>query len=212
MDACSLIGHIQVELFNYMLKRLFDILLSVTGLIVLLPVFILISVFILFDSKGGIFYLQKRVGRNNRDFTLYKFRTMHTGSDVGGLLTVGEDDNRITKTGKFLRKYKLDELPQLLNVLKGDMSIVGPRPEVRKYVDLYNERQRQVLSVRPGLTDYASIKYINENEVLSKYDDPEKAYIDIVMPAKLELNLKYIKEKSFITDVKIIFKTLVGIF
>ncbi len=195
-----------------MLKRLFDILLSVTGLIVLLPVFILISVFILFDSKGGIFYLQKRVGRNNRDFTLYKFRTMHTGSDVGGLLTVGEDDNRITKTGKFLRKYKLDELPQLLNVLKGDMSIVGPRPEVRKYVDLYNERQRQVLSVRPGLTDYASIKYINENEVLSKYDDPEKAYIDIVMPAKLELNLKYIKEKSFITDVKIIFKTLVGIF
>jgi lipopolysaccharide/colanic/teichoic acid biosynthesis glycosyltransferase len=137
---------------------------------------------------------------------------MHTGSDSGGLLTGGEDDSRITKTGLFLRKYKLDELPQLLNILKGDMSFVGPRPEVRKYVDLYDERQKQVLTVRPGLTDYASLEYINENEVLSKYNNAEKAYIEKVMPAKLQLNLKYIAEKSLVTDLKIIVKTLLKIF
>jgi lipopolysaccharide/colanic/teichoic acid biosynthesis glycosyltransferase len=195
-----------------MLKRLFDILFSFVGLIVLIPVFIIISIAVILDSKGSIFYRQIRVGRNNRDFTLLKFRTMRTGSDSGSLLTVGEDDPRITKTGSFLRKYKLDELPQLFNVLKGDMSIVGPRPEVRKFVDMYNDRQKQVLKVRPGLTDYASLKYINENEVLSKYDDPEKAYIEIVMPEKLELNLKYVNENSFTTDLGIIFKTLAKIF
>ena len=195
-----------------MLKRLFDILFSFVGLIVLIPVFIIISIAVILDSKGSIFYRQIRVGRNNRDFTLLKFRTMRTGSDSGSLLTVGEDDPRITKTGSFLRKYKLDELPQLFNVLKGDMSIVGPRPEVRKFVDMYNHRQKQVLKVRPGLTDYASLKYINENEVLSKYDDPEKAYIEIVMPEKLELNLKYVNENSFTTDLGIIFKTLAKIF
>ena len=194
------------------IKRLFDIFFSIIGLIVLIPVFIVISIAVTLDSKGGIFYRQIRVGRNNRDFTLLKFRTMHTGSDSGGLLTVGEDDSRITKTGLFLRKYKLDELPQLLNILKGDMSFVGPRPEVRKYVDLYDERQKQVLTVRPGLTDYASLEYINENEILSKYNDAEKAYIEKVMHAKLQLNLKYIAEKSLVTDLKIIVKTLSKIF
>jgi lipopolysaccharide/colanic/teichoic acid biosynthesis glycosyltransferase len=197
---------------NMIIKRLFDIFFSIIGLIVLIPVFIVISIAVTLDSKGGIFYRQIRVGRNNRDFTLLKFRTMHTGSDSGGLLTVGEDDSRITKTGLFLRKYKLDELPQLLNILKGDMSFVGPRPEVRKYVDLYDERQKQVLTVRPGLTDYASLEYINENEILSKYNDAEKAYIEKVMPAKLQLNLKYIAEKSLVTDLKIIVKTLSKIF
>jgi len=197
---------------NMTIKLLFDISFSFIGLIVLIPVFIVISIAVTLDSKGGIFYRQIRVGRNNRDFTLLKFRTMHTGSDSGGLLTVGEGDSRITKTGLFLRKYKLDELPQLLNILKGDMSFVGPRPEVRKYVDLYDERQKQVLTVRPGLTEYASLEYINENEILSKYNNAEKAYIEKVMPAKLQLNLKYIAEKSLVTDLKIIVKTLSKIF
>ncbi len=194
-----------------MLKRLFDIFFSFIGLIVLIPLFILISIFIILDSRGGVFYLQKRVGKDNRDFSLLKFRTMRNGSDSGSLLTVGKDDPRITRVGAFLRKYKLDELPQLVNILKGEMSIVGPRPEVRKYVDLYNDRQKKVLTVKPGLTDYASLEYINENEILSKYDDPEKAYIEVIMPEKLELNLNYIKEKSFLTDLRIIFKTLARI-
>ncbi len=195
-----------------MLKRTFDIIFSFLGLIVLIPVFIIISIVIIFDTKGGVFYLQKRVGKNNRDFTLLKFRTMRVDSASDSLLTIGEDDSRITHSGAFSRRYKLDELPQLFNILKGDMSIVGPRPEVRKYVDMYNQRQKQVLTVRPGLTDYASLKYINESEVLAKYDNPEKAYVEVIMPEKLNLNLKYIKENSFVTDLRIIFKTLAKIF
>ena len=195
-----------------MLKRLFDVFFSFLGLIVLIPVFIIISIVIIFDTKGGVFYLQKRVGKNNRDFLLFKFRTMRVDSASDSLLTIGEDDSRITHSGAFLRRYKLDELPQLFNILKGDMSIVGPRPEVRKYVDMYNQRQKQVLTVRLGLTDYASLKYINESEVLAKYDNPEKAYVEVIMPEKLNLNLKYIKEKSFVTDLRIIFKTLAKIF
>ncbi len=195
-----------------MLKRTFDILFSFIGLIVLIPVFIIISIVIIFDTKGGVFYLQKRVGKNRRDFILFKFRTMRVDSVSDSLLTIGEDDSRITHSGAFLRRYKLDELPQLFNILNGDMSIVGPRPEVRKYVDMYSERQKQVLAVRPGLTDYASLKYINESEVLSKYDNPGKAYVEVIMPEKLNLNLKYIKEKSFVTDLRIIFKTLAKIF
>ena len=195
-----------------MLKRLFDILISFLSLIFLVPVFVIIALLIVFDSKGGIFYSQLRVGKNQKDFKLLKFRTMYGGSEKKGLLTVGESDDRITSTGKWLRKFKLDELPQLLNILKGQMSFVGPRPEVRKYVDLYNEQQKQVLSVRPGLTDYASIEYSNENEILAKYADPEKAYIDIIMPDKLNLNLKYIKEKSLFVDLKIIFMTIGKVF
>ncbi|MDD3741601.1 MAG: sugar transferase [Bacteroidales bacterium] len=190
------------------MKRLFDIIFSFLGLIFLCPLLLLISIIIVFDSKGGIFYRQTRVAKDNKDFRIFKFRTMRPDSDKAGLLTVGEKDSRITKIGYILRKYKLDELPQLLNVLIGDMSVVGPRPEVRKYVDMYNEEQLKVLTIRPGITDYASIEYSRENELLAKSDNPEKTYIDEIMPAKLKLNLKYISEIGFATDIKIIFRTL----
>ncbi|MDM8160297.1 sugar transferase [Labilibaculum sp. K2S] len=191
-----------------MSKRLFDILVSFFGLMILSPVFILLAMAIVLDSKGGVFYFQTRVGRYNKDFRLFKFRSMASNSDKKGLLTVGFNDSRITRIGYFIRKYKLDELPQLINVLIGDMSLVGPRPEVRKYVDLYNVEQLKVLSVRPGITDYASIEYSNENEILGKSIDPEKTYIDEIMPAKLILNMKYISEVGLITDLKLIFATI----
>jgi lipopolysaccharide/colanic/teichoic acid biosynthesis glycosyltransferase len=191
-----------------MTKRFFDLFFSLLGLLFLFPILFVIGLIIVIDSRGGIFYLQTRVGKNNKDFRLLKFRTMVTGAERNGLLTIGENDQRITHAGKWLRKYKLDELPQLINILKGDMSFVGPRPEVRKYVALYTPEQSAVLSVRPGLTDYASLAYINENEVLSAYPNPEKAYIERVMPEKLVLNLKYIKDRGLMTDIKIIFKTI----
>jgi len=190
------------------LKRLFDIFFSFIGIILLSLIFIIISIWIIFDSRGGIFYFQKRVGKNSKDFKLFKFRTMRASSEKKGLLTIGGRDSRITRAGYFLRKYKLDELPQLFNVFLGDMSLVGPRPEVRKYVDLYNVEQLRVLNVRPGITDYASIEYSNENEILGASSDPEKLYIDEIMPAKLVLNLKYISEMSFVTDFKIICSTI----
>ncbi len=174
----------------------------------LLPIFVIIGFVIFIDSRGGIFYKQLRVGKNNVDFYLLKFRSMKINADKSGLLTVGGKDSRITHVGYFLRKYKMDELPQLINVLFGDMSLVGPRPEVRKYVDMYSEVQKKVLSVKPGLTDYASIEYRNENELLGQVDDPEKVYINEIMPAKLQMNLKYIENKSLATDIKIIFRTL----
>ncbi len=195
-----------------MLKRFSDILLSLLAILILLPIMLIISFIINIESKGGFFYFQKRVGKNNCDFKLMKFRTMFVGSDKKGLITVGTNDIRITGFGKFLRKFKLDELPQLFNIIIGDMSIVGPRPEVRQYVNLYNKEQLNVLSVRPGLTDYASIEYIEENKILAESDDAEKMYIEKIMPHKLELNLKYIQNQSFITDFKIIFKTAVKIF
>lgn len=191
-----------------MLKRIFDIFFSFIGLVILLPFFIIIGLLIVIDSPGGMFYKQARVGKNNIDFYLFKFRSMRTGADKKGLLTVGGRDSRITRMGYFIRKYKIDELPQLLNVFFGDMSLVGPRPEVRKYVDLYNEKQKKVLSVKPGITDYASIEYSNENELLGKAENPEQTYIDEIMPAKLKLNLKYIDEQGISTDLKIIFKTI----
>lgn len=194
-----------------MLKRIIDIVFSALGLLVLSPVLIIISICIFLTSKGGIFYIQVRVGKANRDFKLYKFRTMRIGSDTKGLLTVGGRDARITGIGYYLRKYKLDELPQLLNVLLGDMSLVGPRPEVRKYVNLYTEEQRRVLEVKPGITDYASLEYFCENELLASAADPETTYIQEILPAKLELNKKYISEISVITDLKIIFRTLLRI-
>tara|TARA_R110001592_G_scaffold215820_2_gene469228 strand:+ start:389 stop:976 length:588 start_codon:yes stop_codon:yes gene_type:complete len=190
------------------LKRFIDIFFSLLGLLFLIPFFIVISLLIIIDSKGGTFYKQVRVGLNNNDFYLLKFRSMKTNADKNGLLTVGAKDSRITKIGYKLRKYKLDELPQLINVLKGDMSLVGPRPEVRKYVDLYNEKQLKVLSVKPGITDYASLKFFNENKILGKSSTPEETYIKEIMPIKLDLNLKYINEYSTFTDVKIILKTL----
>ncbi len=193
------------------MKRIFDLILAAIFLILLAPLFIFIAIRIKLDSKGPVFYKQVRVGLNGKDFGIYKFRTMFVGSDKKGLLTVGGNDARITKPGLFLRKYKLDELPQLINVFFGDMSIVGPRPEVRKYVDLYSKEQLQVLSVKPGITDYASIEYSKENEILAKATDPEATYIHEIMPAKLALNQKYIREQSFVTDLKIILQTLVKI-
>lgn len=192
------------------MKRLFDVVCSFFGLLVLSPLFIFLSLWVGLGSKGGVFYKQKRVGRFNKDFTLYKFRSMRVGADKKGLLTIGGKDSRVTKAGFFIRKYKLDELPQLLNVLKGDMSFVGPRPEVRKYVDMYTERQLKVLDVRPGITDLASIKYRNENDLLATADNPEQYYIDVVMQDKLALNLQYIETRSFFGDIKLIFRTIFG--
>jgi len=193
------------------MKRLADIVFSTIGLLLLLPVGGIIACLILLSSGGGVLYRQKRVGKGNKDFTMYKFRTMRRGSDKNTLITIGDRDSRITGVGYYLRKYKLDELPQLINVVLGDMSLVGPRPEVRKYVDQYSEEQLAVLSVRPGITDYASIQYSRESELLAKADDPEKEYLHNILPAKLELNLKYIREKGLITDMKIIVKTLIKI-
>jgi len=191
-----------------MLKRTFDIIMALLALIILSPVFIVVSIAIIIDSKGGIIYSQKRVGRFGREFNLLKFRTMVADADKKGLLTVGVKDSRITKTGYFLRKNKLDEIPQLINIIMGDMSVVGPRPEVMKYVKLYNEEQKKVLNVRPGLSDLASLEYINENEVLARYPNPEQAYIEIIMPHKLQLNLDYIRHQSMALDLKIILRTL----
>lgn len=195
-----------------MIKRLFDIFSSLLGLIILSPFLLIISLLVLFSSPGGIFYRQTRVGKNDKNFRLWKFRTMKPDSDKKGLLTVGGRDPRVTGIGYFLRKYKLDELPQLINVLVGEMSVVGPRPEVRKYVDMYTPEQMHVLDVQPGITDYASIEYSNENELLAKSSDPEKTYIEEIMPAKLKLNMKYIEEKSLATDLKIIFRTIGKVF
>jgi lipopolysaccharide/colanic/teichoic acid biosynthesis glycosyltransferase len=195
-----------------MLKRLFDIFFSLLGLIILFPFFIIIAAFVGLTSNGGVFYLQSRVGKNGKDFKLFKFRTMYTDADKKGLLTVGGRDPRITPVGFYLRKYKLDELPQLLNVLFGSMSLVGPRPEVRKYVDLYTSQQKEILLVKPGITDYASLEYFSENELLAQSADPELTYISEVMPAKLELNRKYILEAGLVTDLKIIFRTIRRIF
>lgn len=187
--------------------RLFDILFSSLGLILLSPLFVMLYILIRIESKGGAFYVQERIGKDGKPFGLYKFRSMRTGADSEGLLTIGEHDNRITRIGYFLRKTKIDELPQLLNVVKGDMSLVGPRPEVRKYVDLYTEQQRKVLSVRPGITDYASIEYVNENELLSKTADPDRVYIEEVMPDKIKLNMKYLEHYTLREYFKIIFLT-----
>lgn len=195
-----------------MIKRIFDLIFSFFGIIILLPLFTIISLLIILDSPGGIFYLQTRVGKNSKDFKLFKFRTMKIDSDKKGLLTIGNMDSRITSIGLWLRKYKLDELPQLFNVFLGDMSLVGPRPEVRKYVDLYSSEQKKVLSVKPGITDNASIEYADENELLSKQADPENFYISKVMPSKLKINLEYISNQSVAEDFRIIIKTFLRIF
>ena len=195
-------------MYRNCLKRAFDILFSCIGLLTLLPVFLVMAVWIKADSKGGVFYRQVRVGLHGKQFRIFKFRSMRLGSDQGSQITIGERDSRITRSGLFIRKYKLDELPQLINVFLGDMSFVGPRPEVPKYVDLYTDAQRKVLDVRPGITDMASIKYSNENELLGKAEDPEAYYIQTIMPDKLSINLEYVKNHSFAGDIAIIFKTL----
>ena len=190
-----------------MLKRLFDLIASACGLLILSPLFLILAIWVKIDSIGPVFYRQVRVGRNNKDFRLFKFRSMKVDYDKKGLITIGGHDPRITRSGYFIRKYKLDELPQLINVFIGDMSLVGPRPEVRKYVDLYTPEQLQVLNVRPGITDMASIRYRNENELLEKVDDPETYYKDVIMQDKLRINLEYIKHHSFLGDVGLIFYT-----
>ena len=177
----------------------------------LMPLFLIVALWIIIDSKGGVFYRQIRIGKAEKEFRLLKFRSMATGSDKKGQLTIGED-SRVTRPGKFIRRTKIDEFPQLLNIIKGEMSIVGPRPEVPKYTSLYSIDQKRVLTVRPGLTDYASLEYFDEQMILGQSSDPENSYINEVMPAKLKLNLKYIEEQSFLTDLAIIFKTIGAIF
>ena len=191
--------------------RFFDFVLSLVGLVILAPIFIVLAVWIKIDSMGPVFYKQIRVGQNGKDFGLFKFRSMVVDADKKGLITVGGRDPRITRSGYFIRKYKLDELPQLINVLLGDMSLVGPRPEVRKYVELYTDEQQKVLSVKPGITDYASIEYMDENEILGKSSDPEKTYIEEIMPEKIKYNMKYINNKSLFEYFKIILLTVLKI-
>ncbi len=188
--------------------RFFDILFSLVGIIILFPLFMIIYILIVAESKGGGFYIQPRVGKDGIDFKLFKFRSMYIGSDKKGLITVGGRDKRMTKIGAFIRRFKLDELPQLINVLKGDMSLVGPRPELRYFVNLYTREQREVLRVRPGITDYASIEYVNENFILGSAIDPEKVYIDEILPHKIRLNMKYIQSYGMKEYFRLIFLTL----
>ncbi|MBQ9603342.1 MAG: sugar transferase [Paludibacteraceae bacterium] len=193
------------------MTRLCDIVFSFFGLLFLSPLFLIVALWIVLDDPGPVFYRQQRVGRHNKDFGLLKFRSMRIGADKMSLITIGDRDPRVTRAGYYIRKFKLDELPQLWNVLIGDMSLVGPRPEVRRYVDLYTEKQRQVLSVRPGITDYASIEYIDENKLLAQAADPDKTYIEEIMPAKIELNRRYINNPTLGQYFKIIFLTIAKI-
>ena len=189
------------------MKRLFDIVASGLGLIVLSPLFVVLAIWIKCDSKGPVFYRQVRVGRGNKDFHIFKFRSMRVGADKGSLVTIGGHDPRVTRSGYFIRKFKFDELPQLINVLVGDMSLVGPRPEVRHYVNYWTPEQMHVLDVRPGITDPASIKFRNENKLMEKAEDPEKYYIEVIMQEKIKLYLDYVEKHSFWYDLGLIFKT-----
>ncbi|HLT52561.1 MAG TPA: sugar transferase [Flavobacteriaceae bacterium] len=191
-----------------LIKRVFDIVFSLIGLIILLPLLLIIALLIKLESKGPVFYMQTRVGQHNKDFKIFKYRTMFVGSDKKGLLTLGDKDPRVTKIGFFLRKYKLDELPQLINVLLGSMSFVGPRPEVRKYIDFYSEEDLKVLRLKPGITDFASIEYRDEAELLKTAENPEAFYIENILPEKLKLHKKYINSQGLWTDFKIILKTI----
>ena len=193
------------------MTRIFDILLATLGLVILSPLLIFVYVAIVLESRGGGFYRQERTGRYGKPFRLIKFRSMYVNADKHGLITVGGHDNRITRVGYYIRKYKIDELPQLINVVKGDMSIVGPRPEVKKYTDLYTEEQCKILDVRPGITDYASIKYVDENEILGASDNPERTYTEQIMPDKIKLNMIYISQNGIKEYFKIIFLTLTNI-
>lgn len=189
------------------MKRFFDIVASGLGLLLLSPILIVVAIWIKLDSSGPVFYRQVRVGKNNEDFQIFKFRSMRIGSDKGSLVTIGGRDPRITRSGYFIRKFKIDELPQLINVFVGDMSLVGPRPEVRHYVDYWTDEQMHVLDVRPGITDPASIKFRNENELLEKAENPEKYYIEVIMQEKIKLYLEYVQQNNFLYDIKLIFQT-----
>jgi lipopolysaccharide/colanic/teichoic acid biosynthesis glycosyltransferase len=189
------------------MKRLFDIVASGLGLLVLSPILIIVAIWIKLDSEGPVFYRQVRVGRYNKDFRIFKFRSMRIGSDKGSLVTIGGRDPRVTRSGYFIRKFKIDELPQLINVFIGDMSLVGPRPEVRHYVNYWTPEQMRALDVRPGITDPASIRFRNENELLEQAEDPEKYYIEVIMQDKIKLYLEYVENASFWYDIKLIFQT-----
>lgn len=189
------------------MKRAFDFVASALGLLLLSPIFLVMAIWIKLDSYGPVFYRQVRVGRGNKDFKIFKFRSMRVGADKGSLVTIGGRDPRITHSGYFIRKYKLDEFPQLINVLKGDMSLVGPRPEVRHYVNYWTSEQMHVLDVRPGITDPASIKFRNENELMEQAEDPENYYIHVIMQEKIRLYLEYVKNASFWYDIRLIFRT-----
>lgn len=191
--------------------RIFDVILSFIGLLILSPFLLIVYLLIRLESKGGGFYTQTRIGKAGKPFQLYKFRSMRIGSDKKGLITVGEKDSRITKMGYFVRRYKIDELPQLWNVLKGDMSLVGPRPEVKKYTDMYNDKQKKVLSIKPGITDWASIKYVDENRILGEAENPDETYVKVIMPSKIALNMIYINNHTLKEYFKIIFATLSNI-
>ena len=190
------------------MTRFFDILFAILGLIILSPILLVLAIWVRFSSPGPVLYKQIRIGRLGKEFRLLKFRSMYMDADKRGLLTVGGRDPRITPVGYILRKYKLDELPQLWNVLIGEMSIVGPRPEVKRYVDLYSAQQREILRVRPGITDFASIAYRNENELLAEQADPERYYIEHIMPAKIEINRVFIDSPTVGNYFKAIFNTI----
>ena len=191
--------------------RVCDIVFSFFGLLLLSPLFLIVALWIVLDNPGPVFYHQQRVGKDGKDFGLLKFRSMRVGADKMSLITIGDRDPRVTRAGYYIRRFKIDELPQLWNVLTGDMSLVGPRPEVRRYVDLYTDEQRKVLSVRPGITDYASIEYIDENRLLAQSKDPDKTYIEEIMPAKIALNMRYINHQTLGEYLKILFLTMTKI-
>lgn len=190
------------------IKRSFDLIFACLGVLILTPFFLLISLLILIDSGYPIFFTQTRVGKHGKDFTILKFRTMFVDSEKLGSLTLGNSDKRVTKIGGFLRKYKLDELPQLFNVINGSMSFVGPRPELRNYVELFKTEYQDILKVKPGITDYASIKYYNESELLKDTINPEEIYTENILPDKIKLCKKYVKEHNLVIDIKILFNTI----
>lgn len=191
-----------------MIKRIFDFLFAFLGLVLLFPLLVIITVFIKLDSKGPILFIQARVGQHNKEFNIYKFRTMYLKSQKKGLLTIGDNDSRVTKIGYFLRKYKIDEFPQLINIIKGDMSFVGPRPELRYYVNFYTEDDMVIFKLKPGITGLASLEYRDEVELLKKAKDPEKYFIETIIPDKLSYNKRYLKQQNFLFDIKLIFKTI----
>jgi lipopolysaccharide/colanic/teichoic acid biosynthesis glycosyltransferase len=195
-----------------MAKRIFDLLFSFVGLIVLSPLILMIAAFIKLESKGPVLYKGVRVGKDGQPFRMHKFRTMVVNADQLGGPSTADDDSRLTRAGKILRKFKLDELPQLINVFKGEMSFVGPRPEVKHYVDMFNEEEKSILSVRPGITDWASLWNSDEGALLAGSPDPEKTYMEEIRPEKIRLQLEYVKKHSFWTDIKIIFWTFKAIF
>jgi lipopolysaccharide/colanic/teichoic acid biosynthesis glycosyltransferase len=194
-----------------MCKRLFDIFLSLTSLLILTPILIFIAIVIRIDSKGSILYRSNRIGLNEKVFVFYKFRSMNPGADKSGSITIGDNDSRITKIGYILRKSKLDELPQLLNVLIGDMSFVGPRPDVPKYIQFYNQTFNDYYKMKPGITSYSSIYFANESELYTGVEDPEKIYIEYTIPKKVELDKLYLNNMNVVSDIKLIILTLLRI-